>query len=437
MAEKVRTEPVDFGVVCKRCGLPPAVVNTWAKHWAASQARLGATGPDFLDPVFVDSSARKLGMRTDAREALLTALACVRASSLLQRVARHCRYLLYESPGALDADVRLWPTLPAELGPGADMLYAFVFLAGLPCVERLHRERGVPWEITLDTLSDLELWIREHRRKHGVWGFSEHKWLIHHVSATLFKIGRLQFQFSRFAYPFLAFRHVQTGEVVVFAGDGTEWRADGQFASADGGVEREGARAARFQAGGEWLIGSCVAPRGRALLDSVRLPASEWAEILRQGDRTMAVHIPAGGRLDHELCGHSFASAVAFFSEHYPEYVFRAFTCGSWFLDPQFEDHLPADSNIVKFMREVYLIPIPNAGDGATFARVFGEKPDDLGTLPQDTAMQRAIVRHARNGGRWRGGGCLLFPEDLRWGQQVYRRGDRWLPCTRAQRSPI
>ena len=422
MAERIGIEPVDFGVVRERCALPPPVADLWQAHWDTSQTRLRAATPDFLDPAFVDASARRLNMGSDVREALLAALAHVHTNPLLQRVVWHCHWLLFECPGALRADVRSWPVLPAELGPGADMLYAFAFLAGLPRLERLHRERGVPWEVTLDTMGDLELWIREHRRKHGVWGFSEHKWLVHHMTATLFKLGRLQFQFSRFAYPFLAFRRGAAGELVVLAADGTEWRADGQFASADGGSEKEGLWTARFRGDQEWVTGSRITPRGRALPEPVRLPASEWAEILRQGAQTIAVHIPATGRLGHAACGESFAAAVAFFAQHYPEVAFRAFTCGSWFLDPQFEDHLPAGSNIVKFMREVHLIPIPNASDHATFARVFGGKPDDLGTLPQRTSMERAIVRHVRNGGRWRGGGCLLFPGDLDWGRRVYRR---------------
>ena len=422
MTEQVASAPVDFDVVRERCALPPAVADIWRTHWAASQARTRTGRADLFEPARVHAASRKLKMGNDVREALLAALVHVRRSPLLRGVAGLCHDLLFEAPGALEADVRSWPQLPSELGPGADMLYAFAFLFGLPRVERLHRERGIPWEVTLDTMGDLELWIREHRRRHGVWGFSEHKWFVHHVSASLFKLGRLQFQFSRFTYPFLAFRSAACNEVVVFAADGTEWRPDGQFASADGGIGKEGLWAARFRADREWITGSRITPRGRALPGPVRLPALGWTEVLRQGDRTIAVHVPATGRLDHAACGESFAAAVAFFPRHYPEYVFRAFTCGSWFLDPQFEDHLSSDSNVVRFMREVYLLPIPNASDHATFARVFGGKPDDPGALPQRTSMERAIARHVRAGGRWRGGGCLLFPEDLAWGRQVYRQ---------------
>ena len=108
--------------------------------------------------------------------------------------------------------------------------------------------------------------------------------------------------------------------------------------------------------------------------------------------------------------------AVDFFAYHFPDYAFRAFDCYSWMLDAQLEDHLPPDSNIARFLGGFYLFPVPGANDAQTIERVFGfgiEKLD-LDAAPQDTSLRRAVVSHMRNGGHWRGGGGVMFPQDLR-----------------------
>jgi hypothetical protein len=88
---------------------------------------------------------------------------------------------------------------------------------------------------------------------------------------------------------------------------------------------------------------------------------------------------------------------------------------------------LPTTSNIVRFQREFYLAPLPNADDSQLFERVFGERPKDLSGLPRDTSLRRSVLDYVDAGGRFHGAGAVIFPEDLAWGQSVYRRGIRSL----------
>ena len=67
--------------------------------------------------------------------------------------------------------------------------------------------------------------------------------------------------------------------------------------------------------------------------------------------------------------------------------------------------------------------PLAEAADGRnTLVRVFGSVPDDLTAAPRDTTLRRAILDHLLAGGYLSAGRCFLLSEDLRWGEQVYRR---------------
>ena len=50
------------------------------------------------------------------------------------------------------------------LGPGLRLFYALVMLSCVDSIRRFHAERNVDDAVSLDTLSDLNLWICEHLR---------------------------------------------------------------------------------------------------------------------------------------------------------------------------------------------------------------------------------------------------------------------------------
>jgi hypothetical protein len=138
----------------------------------------------------------------------------------------------------------------------------------------------------------------------------------------------------------------------------------------------------------------------------------------------LQLHIPDGSPMAFDACGESFRQALAFFPRHFPEHRFRAFACSSWLLDAQLQDLLPSASNLVRFQREVYLLPAP--GDGrSTLERVFGRVPERFDQAPQQTTLQRALVAHLAAGRHLRNGRCFLLRDDVRWGSQVYLRQAR------------
>ena len=119
--------------------------------------------------------------------------------------------------------------------------------------------------------------------------------------------------------------------------------------------------------------------------------------------RALGIHIPETGSLSPEACDDSIQRARAFFARHFSEEEYRLATCGSWLLDPQLADYLPETSNIIRFQRRFQIMPVSWDGDRDMFRYVFGRPTIQLDGLPQETALQRAIVQHLRSGRHWVG----------------------------------
>ncbi len=75
-----------------------------------------------------------------------------------------------------------------------DILPLFV-LAHLADYTRKEQEAlGIPHEITVASLRDVNLWIGNYRNVHGKFGVMEFDWLLYHWRSEIFRIGRLQFR---------------------------------------------------------------------------------------------------------------------------------------------------------------------------------------------------------------------------------------------------
>ena len=393
----------------------------WRRTWLQSEVSFPGEHVPFLRRGYVEETCRLLRMAADTRQAFADALVMFIRIPELKRLAWHCHYLLFVSDKDHRETVLRAPLLPEDLCPGAPMFYALVYLSGVPAVLSRNRTRGIPDRVTLDTLADLETWVREYAAEHGgTWGFSNRPWIMGHFTGDLHKLGRLQFRFEIFPFDYHAMRHADTGRVCMLAGDGMRFREDGQFEGADG-VPSPGAWSATYRAGVKGYVGHPVSADGAARPRPVTLLPDEWMPALEKGNPVLGLHIPATGPLLPGQCATAVRRAARFFPKHFPDYNFRAFTCVSWFLDNQFNDLLPHESNIRQFLRQLYLFPVPNAGDLQIFERVFGQYFTNIDDAPCHTRLQHTVVDHIRRGGRWRNGGGFILPADLPWGNDVYR----------------
>ena len=78
--------------------------------------------------------------------------------------------------------------------PGEGMLPLFVLAHLADRTREINGKRGIPEEITVATLKDVNLWIENHRTKYGTPGMMEFGWLNFHIRGELFRLGRLQFR---------------------------------------------------------------------------------------------------------------------------------------------------------------------------------------------------------------------------------------------------
>jgi len=215
-------------------------------------------------------------------------------------------------------------------------------------------------------------------------------------------------------------RNRVTREVQVLADAGVRYRGDGQLDGTGGAFDPETGWTSRLLMDAKQVVGTPIHPTGVALRGKVCLPLDTWERILAPGDPILEIHIPAGSRMDFDACGDSLRQAADFFPRYFPDRPFQGFCCASWLLNTQLPDWLSSDSNMVRFQREFYLFPIFSGGRSG-FDRIFGRDIQDLSTAPRDTRLRRAVLDHLQSGGYLRGGGALLFVEDLAWGTQVYQ----------------
>lgn len=393
--------------------------------WDESQSEFLASGKAIAAAGSLRESCNFLRLNGEICSALEGLADEVRQNEEALRFLWHCHFLAFVRTDYRGSRIRTWPDHREWLGDRGPLFHGLVFLTGVPLARARHEERGIPRDVSVSTLSDYELWMCEYREKTGEWGLREIGWLYHHFRGEIFRLGRLQFLMEPFDIPVTVYRHRSTRTVCALAEGGRAVRSDGRYVH----PSAPGQESAFTTVRSDWgdVMGNPINPDGLVERRTVELPAAEWEPVAARGDPALSFHIPKDGPLDFEACGESFQRAAAFYPRYFPEWEFRCFFSESWLYDVTLGQVLPPTSNIVRFQREFYLTPLPNADDAQLFERVFGHKPDDPATLPRNTSLRRAVLEHVEAGGRFYGAGAIIFAEDLAWGESVYRRGRRSL----------
>ncbi|MBM3265465.1 MAG: DUF5596 domain-containing protein, partial [candidate division Zixibacteria bacterium] len=363
--------------------------------------------------------AKKAGLPPDLCDAVVDGTRLFSEIPALMRLAWHVHYRLFVNK--IEFYPR-WPPLPDTLPDTARLFYVYPLLSQTPAILATHTRLRVDPVVSRDTLSDLHRWMEDYHRSAGYTGLDPHQvsWLALSFGGKLFQLGRLQFEFSVLRYDFNAYRRKTDGTIAVFAGPEMRFRADGSSVSRD---ETHEVWTTSFEADVDAIRGYRVCPTGFVETERTTLVSSQWERVLKKDDSTIAVHIPATGPMDFEACGRSFQQAATFFARTFPQFHPHAYTCASWLLDPRLPEFADPESNIVRFLKEWYLLPYPQAGEREALRRIFGvtERPSDPETFPRDTSLQRQTIAFLQNGGNLSAGLGLQFPHNMSWGCQVYQ----------------
>lgn len=394
-----------------------------AIEWDNSQRLIPRNELFFLSPDFIDKSCRTIGLELDAISFLQLSANRMSKDADMNFLAWHCHRLLFSDIPYDRGLIWEWPSLEDYLGEFSGAFYLLIALSGIPKAMELHTSRKIPERIMLDTYNDTAIWAMDYKDLHGVWGMDSHfiPWLCNHLLGDLFRLNRLQFMQRPFRQSLRAFRNHKTHQVIVLSESGISYRGDGQVNGTGGIFDSENLWTSRLVIEDNHITGTPIHPSGIALKKEISLSMNKWESILIPGEPILEVHIPAGEKMDFFDCGESFKLALSFFPKYFPDRPFKAFCCGSWLLNTQFQNMLTPESNIVKFQKEFYLFPIYSGGSSG-IDRIFRKGLKDLSTAPRDTSLRRAVLDHLQRGGYLRAGGGLIFPDALNWGSQVYQK---------------
>lgn len=401
-------------------GLPENVVATWLEDYAklAAAPLIEPSSPLWWsDEAKLIEVSNALGFAPQIREAFVHAARGFKQSTpswwTLLGIAS---VLLISDDDKLRTAAINRPQPPTERwGELADMYHAMVhFTAAKQMLER-HRALNIPAAITKDTADDLPLRMEVFHAKHGRWGTTDIKgWFNNHLRCKLYKLGRLQFLPATLDLPCVVLGNKQNQYATVIQGD-LRVRPDGQFASADHGIEADNPDnwTTTFTQTSNTITGHRVNEHGAIEKALSVFDLTQWQVKLQAGDQILTVHIPARGRLDTTSCLDSFDQAQVFYPRYYPGLNAKAFTCVSWLMDPQLVQLQQGQANLGKFVKLFHSVPVQKANDRQVFERVF-DGQTDLQTLPRDTTLRRELIAHMEAGGKWRhAGGYRMIQSEI------------------------
>jgi hypothetical protein len=330
----------------------------------------------------LDAAMRLAGL-TNPQCAAVEAVGCeVERSPELKRMAEEDCARLSDVRGS-DA-LKLGETQLKEMfGENAGMYPVLILLSRVGWLKDQYAQLDIDSQVLVDTLSDIPLWIENHYRRTGELGLVEYPWLVNHMRMRLFRLGRLEYIYTKSRVPARFYRHKDNGKVAVLADGGL--RYDGAGALTDAAD----AFVTKFEATANAVLGNPIDEAGVIDKERVALPLEEWSLALAPKDPVLDVHIPEGPPLTPEWIAESLAAAPKFFAEKRGVLDARAFTCGSWLMSPALKKIAPG-SNLAAFQALFRVAPYTTR-DSQVFERVYGRSRTEWEALPMKTRLQRGV----------------------------------------------
>lgn len=375
--------------------------------------------PAFLTQNQIIESLDWCGLEKSLAGPLIEMARLITRTPPLLRLARHCVWVVFENPES--RELHGHPRLESCLGDRAGHYYLLVCLAIVPFMREHHLRMNIPESTTRETCRQVHEYIDTYTASHdGKAGVPARRinWLRHYVREPYFRVGRLEYWLKPNPAPCHAYRHRRSGQMVVLMWDEQK-------------VAQEGYPVRDDYDGGYWISefsendtaanGYPISPDGSVVRKPVTLSFDEWEKVLKPGTQVLQIHIPAGESVTPESLLESKKEAIGFFAKHFPDAEPVAFETTSWMFSPLLEELLPPESNLVRYLSEVYVFPIESSPYGG-LSFIFPEDDFDPATATRATSLQGAILDHIASGKPWRIGGMYMLLDDLKhYGSQHYR----------------
>jgi hypothetical protein len=294
------------------------------------------------NPTALTALLHQLGATPEDAAEVLRTMPAPERDPELWRLLERSHHLLSRGLANQSDNAEPLPPSPAAL----KLFPVHVILATVDAIRACHQQFGIPDDVSWETLSQLGRAMAAHRQSHGQPGIHLSRWDWLRFFGWLYQVGRLE------VTPYRIRTHPPEAGPLFWYDDET---------------------------------------------------ASRLGPGFRKGDPALGLHVPATDALTPEACDESLRRIQTAFAGVYPGDPPRIATCTSWLLDDQLAEYLPADSNILTFQRRFELVPGARDNDEAILHFVFGaDRPKQLEALPQDTTLERAVVRHLQTGRHWR-----------------------------------
>ncbi|MDD5728144.1 MAG: hypothetical protein PHV59_06245 [Victivallales bacterium] len=390
--------------------------------WRESMAAYPTSGLHFMERKFYTEYLAVTGIENDLLAMMDEVADQVKNSPALRLLAWHAYHYLCCFEGV--PSFVQWPELNQIFGKNCGIFYLMIGLSSIPVFFRTYHDMGIPESYAQTAAKWLQGAIGIYKSAHN--GYPGHNrkqlpWMRHYINGKLFRIGRFEFMEQDFpdSLKLSVYKNRITGQIIALAVAGIACSADGLLL-----YEDQAPKTAAFTTSLTYdaaaVTGNPISPKGFIIDKTVRLSWAEWECVLAPGDFILRIHIPGGGKMNMEVCGKSLSEALEFYGKYFPQKTIKALVCGSWIFNTDFERLLP-ESNLTKFMRQVYLFPMISSGkDGLFF--IFGKEHGDLSEYPRDNSIRRAMLSVFDEGKRLRTGGMFYLPEHLsQFGTEYYR----------------
>lgn len=349
--------------------------------------------PSLLSPEEIVSLLQRLGFSSESIHVLERAARSLESDTAAkEKLANFCA----EWPAALVSDHNFSNSL----------WLALAIVQAFPATIERQAARGFPFDVTADTLCDLQRKMSEYRDCHGQWGLDRLDWMRHHVTDGLFSVGRLQYQVRQYGGLFQIYR---SGDDSVHA------LADEGLSCSESGWPKDGADDFRtiLQNDDRGVLGHEACPQTGAIRKETVFLSAPVTPLLGDQDPVLIVHIPGGGNFTPETCRNSLRSARRFFDHHFHNLGLRAICCQTWLLDRALNHVLPPDSHIISFGRLFRPLAVNNANGVQHLQRIFG-RDVDWRTFEPRTSLQREDRDYLSAGGTFRlTSGYILWDDPL------------------------
>jgi hypothetical protein len=275
-----------------------------------------------------------------------------------------------------------------------DTLPLFSLLYEVPKTVEEHKTRGIPSDVTADTVEMFQNQMGDYLLLNGRLGISDYvSWMLLFIRCKIIRVGRFNLEICKYKSAFCGFSREKE---LVMLPDGVSFHRSGRVLGSVGCEDAEGAFWGKVDEDEEYFSGLKVT-KGVARNELLKLPKGEWRRSLRVGDTVVSVHIPTGGPLTPETVRRDLLRGAKIITECFTEFSF--FFCSSWLLCTELKEITGKEGNVTRFGDMFVRFPVRCDGSGV-YVYVFNtDKSTPPTELVAENSFARAIKAHLVGGG--------------------------------------